>query len=281
MRSLKFDEFIAQSSSPARWDGVTKLPWGDPAFSERMLREHLSQSHDGASRRIATVERHVRWIHEQALRGATSRILDLGCGPGLYTQRLAALGHACVGMDIAPAAIEYARAQSAHLTQPPRYVLGDMASVQINERFDMVMIIHGELKVFAPHDAEAILRNARSMLDAGGRILLEVHPAGAVEAIGRRPRTWSAAANGLFGDRPYVRMDESRWDETTMRATNLHWIIDAGTGDVRRFGTVTQAYRDAAYDDLLARAGFREVTRAPSLAGDDADPSYIVRLASA
>ena len=45
-------------------------------------------------------------------RGA--RVLDLGCGPGLYTTRLAKLGHTCVGIDFSPASIAYAKAEAEH-----------------------------------------------------------------------------------------------------------------------------------------------------------------------
>lgn len=41
---------------------MVNLPWGDPAFRERMLREHLSQDHELASRRLETVERQVERI---------------------------------------------------------------------------------------------------------------------------------------------------------------------------------------------------------------------------
>ena len=36
-----------------------RLPWDDPEFSERMLREHLSQDHDMASRRQNLIDLHV------------------------------------------------------------------------------------------------------------------------------------------------------------------------------------------------------------------------------
>jgi 2-polyprenyl-3-methyl-5-hydroxy-6-metoxy-1,4-benzoquinol methylase len=97
---MNVDEFLALATSDDRWRDVTRLPWHDEAFSRRMLREHLSQAHDGASRRFATIDRQVAWIHDQVLRRRPSRVLDLECGPGLYTERLAALGHACTGIDI-------------------------------------------------------------------------------------------------------------------------------------------------------------------------------------
>ena len=106
---MNLAEFAALVSADERWHGVTRLPWGEAAFSRRMLREHLSQAHDGASRRSETIERQTRWIHEHVLDGAPRRVLDLGCGPGLYTRLLAALGHTCTGIDIGPASIDYAR----------------------------------------------------------------------------------------------------------------------------------------------------------------------------
>ncbi len=55
-------------SSPTPWDRGENLPWQDPRFSERMLREHLSQRHDGASRRFEIIDRQVQWIDHALLR---------------------------------------------------------------------------------------------------------------------------------------------------------------------------------------------------------------------
>ena len=68
---------------------------------------------DAASRRFGKIDKHVRWIHAVLLAGRRTRVLDLACGPGLYTSRLARLGHECSGIDFAPAAIAHARAGSA------------------------------------------------------------------------------------------------------------------------------------------------------------------------
>ena len=42
--------------------GLEDLPWGDPAFSERMLSEHLTQDHELASRRLDTIDRQVELL---------------------------------------------------------------------------------------------------------------------------------------------------------------------------------------------------------------------------
>ena len=82
-------DVINRTDIPAPWSEGEKIPWDDPAFSERMLREHLSQEHDAASRRFEKIDAHVDWIHHELLSGRATRILDLGCGPGLYASRLA------------------------------------------------------------------------------------------------------------------------------------------------------------------------------------------------
>ena len=60
-----------------------KIPWDEPDFSRRMFEQHLNQEHDWASRRSPIIAAHAAWIAEQL--SVPSRILDMGCGPGLYT----------------------------------------------------------------------------------------------------------------------------------------------------------------------------------------------------
>ena len=102
---MKLMDIVRRQRVPKPWSEGEKIPWNDPEFSRRMLDEHLSQAHDAASRRFEIIDKHVDWIHTHVLKGNPTRILDLGCGPGLYTNRLARLGHHCVGIDFSPASI--------------------------------------------------------------------------------------------------------------------------------------------------------------------------------
>jgi hypothetical protein len=60
-------DIVARSAHPAPWREGDNIPWHDPGFSARMLREHLTQEHDAASRRMEKIDRHVAWIHEAIL----------------------------------------------------------------------------------------------------------------------------------------------------------------------------------------------------------------------
>jgi 2-polyprenyl-3-methyl-5-hydroxy-6-metoxy-1,4-benzoquinol methylase len=115
-----------------------------------MLREHLSQAHDAASRRTIIIEDHVEWIQRVVLHDRSSRVLDLGCGPGLYSSRFAQRGHTCVGIDFSPASIEYAREVARSQQLACEYRLDDVRHAEFGTGYDLALFIFGELNPFRP-----------------------------------------------------------------------------------------------------------------------------------
>ncbi len=258
-------DVVRRSQSPQPWSEGEKIPWHERAFSERMLAEHLSQAHDAASRRAATIERHVHWIHRSVLGERATRILDLGCGPGLYTQRLARLGHRCTGIDFAPAALDHARREAARDGLDCDYRLEDLRVADLGAGFGLVMLIHGELNTFRRIETASIAARARAALERGGVLLLEVYPYNAVESRGRRGPTWYAAERGLFGAEPHLCLSESFWNAERSAATERWFVIDAATGTVTRQAASMQAYTDDELDSLLLGAGFKDLEQRDSL----------------
>ena len=199
---IDFEELISRKVPPVPWEEGEKIPWNEPAFSARMLHEHLSQGHNAASRKSPIIAGHIEWIHKSLLESRGARILDLCCGPGLYTNALAALGHQCVGIDYSPASIEYARMTAGPDHLAVEYIEGDIRSAPFGSRFGLVMLIHGESNVFHPRDLDRILKKARSALSPGGFLLLEVHTFEAVQEIGQSPARWGAFRVGLWAAEP-------------------------------------------------------------------------------
>ena len=158
---MKLIDVVRRQAIPEPWAEGEKIPWNDPDFSRRMLQEHLSQDHDHASRRFAIIDKHVGWIHSLLL-GRPARILDLGCGPGLYASRLARLGHECVGIDFSPASIAYAREQAQAENLRCTYLQQDIRVADYGAGYGLVLLIFGEFNVFSPIDARAILRKAHA-----------------------------------------------------------------------------------------------------------------------
>jgi SAM-dependent methyltransferase len=261
-------DLVHRQPVPEPWAEGEKIPWHDPQFSRRMLKEHLSQEHDAASRRFEKVERHVDWIHRHVLSGSPTRILDLGCGPGFYSSRLARRGHECVGIDFSPASISHARIEALGAGLRCTYLHEDIRVAEYGAGSGLVMLIFGEFNVFSPADAREILNKARHALEDGGLLLLEPHTHAAVREIGHQPPSWYSTESGLFSDRPHLYLQESFWDVESETATTRYLIVDASTGNVTRHADTMQAYSDKGYRSLLAECGFIEPEIFPSLTGE-------------
>jgi len=260
---------INRTKVPDPWSEGEKIPWDEPRFSERMLKEHLSQEHDAASRRFERIDAHVGWIHHELLSGRPARILDLGCGPGLYASRLARLGHECVGIDFSPASIAYAVETAEREGLACTYVQEDIRTAIYGVGFELVMFIYGELNVFRPKDAEKILCKAFDALSSDGVLLLEVSTFESLERGGKSEPSWYSSPSGLFSDRPHLCLMENSWEASQCVATTRFYVVDAVTAEVTRHAISTQAYTDEQYRALLLRCGFRSVEFHASLVGGE------------
>jgi SAM-dependent methyltransferase len=264
---LDIHQIINRNMDPSPLVEHGKIPWDDPDFSRRMLREHLSQRYDAASRRTSLIKKHVEWIHHTVLAGKPSRILDLGCGPGLYTSRMAAFGHDCEGIDYSPASIEYARDKAVEKQLKCTYRLEDIRKADYGTGINLVMLVFSEFNTFDPDDSKLILEKAYRAIKDGGKILLEVPSFDAVEQIGNQPSVWYSETKGLFSDEPYLCLTESFWNDEFSMATERYYIIHESNGEVGFYINSTQAYEDSQFIDLLKSAGFRDIEFHPSLTG--------------
>ena len=264
---MHLSDLLARRMPPEPWAEGDNIPWHEPGFSERMLAEHLSQEHDAASRRAATIERQVAWIHGAVVHGRATRVLDLGCGPGLYTARLARLGHRCVGIDYSPASIAHARAQAATEGLACDYRQADIRDAAYGTGFGLALLIYGEFNVFPRDRAARIVAGASRALDAGGALVLEPHTGEAVRRLGERPATWRVAASGLFSATPHLVLREHFWEPAARVATIRYFVIDLAGGPVTRHAQSIQAYTADEYRDLLHAHGFADVRFHPSLSG--------------
>jgi len=106
---------------------------------------------------------------------AGERILDLGCGTGHLTAKIAESGATVVGLDSSTSMIAQARQNFPAL----KFVLSDARSFRFDDPFDAVF---SNSALHWIHDAEAVLRSVSATLRSGGRFVLEM---GAKGNIGR------------------------------------------------------------------------------------------------
>ena len=258
-----------------------KIPWNEPGFSRRMLAEHLSQEHDRASRRRDRIEAQVRALHEEVLGARPSHVLDLGCGPGLYTALLAERGHQCRGIDFSPASIAYAKEQAAARRLDCRYREADLLAGGFGEegeaRFDLVMLLFGELDTFRDHEARAILSAAREVLSPDGCFVAEVHSEDFVRAVGTKAPAFHAVASGLFSDDPYLCLTDAAWSEIDSAAVGRFTVLQDSAAEPAVYLSTLFKRSETDHARLFEEAGFEAPSRQTSFGqGVPPEPGLLV-----
>ena len=261
----------AQKLIPWAYGG--NLPWNEPEFSRRMLREHLDESHAAATR--TTPERHHQfpWLWAKLGLQPGHHLLDLTCGPGLYAVELAKRGCQITGVDFSPAAIQYARdlAQQAEVAPQCTFVEQDIrtwlaeAVTTQREKYDAAAILYGQLAVFPRSEAETILRQVAQLLKPGAKLCLELLHA---ERVDKKNSTWwFTDETGLWGESPFLHLGERFWDEETRTSIERFHTLHLDNGQMDEVILCDTTYTTGEMTELLQQAGFSGVDIYPAWDG--------------
>ncbi|WP_179298305.1 class I SAM-dependent methyltransferase [Mesorhizobium carmichaelinearum] len=100
-------------------------------------------------------------------------VLDLGCGYGRISNRLAEKGAQVTGLDISPILLKKAEADAAERGVNVKYALGDMRSLPWRDEFEAAFLWYTTFGYFDDADNERVLCEAASSLRKGGRLLID------------------------------------------------------------------------------------------------------------
>lgn len=250
---------------PAAWTGGGNLPWNEPEFAERMLREHLDDSHGAASRRTAEREAQLQWLWTKLALAPGKRVYDVTCGPGLYATELARRGCDVVGVDFSPASIRHARELAARLgvNEHCHFIEADIRSVDSGTSdFDAALFLYGQLAVFPREEAARLVREIGTRLTPGGRLVVELLDVEHVDK--KRGSWWYTDHTGLWGDAPFLHLGERFWDAETGVSTERFHVVHLDTGETDEIILCDQTYSEDAARSLLLDAGFQTVDAYPA-----------------
>lgn len=177
------------------------------------------------------------------------RVLDLACGHGRLSNRLAARGASVVGLDLTPLFLERARQEAQALHLEVEYVQGDMRDLRWSGEFDVVVNWFTAFGYFDDDTDRAILQAIHDALRPRGRLLLELlHGPGLM-------RGFLPSVVRRRGDDAVI--DEHRYDALTGRTHVDRTVIRAGA--VRTFHYSTRLFAFPELRDWLRGAGFATV----------------------
>ena len=177
--------------------------WTDPHIARQMLAGHLDPETDAASRRPETIQRAVEWMVKTLQLEPGNRVLDLGCGPGLYASRLADAGLQVIGVDFSQNSIEYARQQRPEI----EYLCQNYLDLLVEGKFDLVLLIFGDFCVLSPEQRARLLANVKGLLKPGGSFVLDVTTPALHQRNGLK-NGWYAAPGGFWKLGPHLVLEQ-------------------------------------------------------------------------
>ena len=266
---MNMDQLISQliqlQQKPAPFTPGETLFWDDPHISAQMLEAHLNPEVDAASRRPATIDRSVKWLIEVLSLQPGDPILDLGCGPGLYTSRFARLGLQVTGVDYSRRSIEYATNHARENRLDIRYRYQNYLELDDENQYRAAFLIYGDFCPLSPGQRSTLLRNVHRALQPGGKFVLDVSTRTHRKRFGNKNH-WYATERGFWKPAPHLVL-EAGFDYPEQSIWLDQYTAIEPSGKVSVYRNWFQDYTSQTITEELSLGGFNVETLWGDLTG--------------
>jgi len=262
-QSIDMTELARLTARPALWQPGEPLFWNDPHISQQMLAAHLNPEWDAASRRPETIQQSVNWLHAHLPIPASAQVIDLGCGPGLYTSRMREKGWTVTGMDYSQRSLEYARQAAESSGQNIEYIYQDYLTLDHQERHDAAFLIYYDIGVFGDEKRDLLLGNVRRALKPGGYFVFDVMTEKYPKDLGRE---WAVKQSGFWRPDPHLVLSET-FDFPEASSWVRQYVVVEQSGAATVYRTWDRGYNPDTLRPVLERAGFQLIDCYQDLTG--------------
>ena len=216
---------INSRPSPFQFYTADEL-WTSEHTAKQMLEYHLNESIDLSSRNKEFIDRSVAWISSHLEVDKNSEIADFGCGPGLYTIRLAERGAIVTGIDFSENSLAYARQVAAEKGLTVNYVLKNYLDFETANRFDLITMIFCDFCALSPAQRKTMLSKFNALLKPGGSVLLDVYSLNAFDQREEAATYELNQLNGFWSPEDYYCFVNTFKYEKEKVVLNKHTIIE-------------------------------------------------------
>ncbi len=265
-KQLAIPVALRDAANPQPYDKGTAQMWTDGYISHQLLAMHLDPYTELASRKTADIDTAVAWML-QRLDKPSADILDLGCGPGLYTERFAQAGHRVTGVDFSRAAIEYASASAMRQALRIEYIHADYLQRTFAGQFDLAVMIYCDFGVLSLAERSILMHNVYKALKPGGLFVFDAYNDTHLSRV-RFGQRWEIAEKGFWQPTPYVCLSETQHFPEHRALLDQHTVIGSDGGH-RLFRFWNHYFRDDELSAAFRLAGFSGITAHRGIAGGE------------
>ena len=262
-----FEKLMALMNKPELYAHSPQQLWDDEHISKGMLESHLNPDEEGATNKHGFVAKSARWIAEIAPPPRYARLLDLGCGPGIYAERFAKEGYSVVGLDFSKRSIGYAKEQTEINGSGIEYRYQNYLTIDFTESFDVITLINCDYAALSAGDRITLLKKVYRALRPGGKFIFDVF---SPKTRHIESRAWQfRGEGGFFSEKPHLLLEAVyQYDDADKTELRRHIVI---TGeDVKSFDVFDHFFTKETLSTEIKPIGFKT----PEFFGDAAGKEY-------
>lgn len=187
--------------------------------------------------------------------GPGASLLDMACGTGSLTLRLAGKGYRAAGMDLSLEMLDAARKKAAEQKLVMEFAQGDLRALKTEHNYNVITCCFDSINyLLTPEDLSACFGSVHGALGPGGAFIFDVNTIHALE------RFW--------GDNTEMREDRgviSVWSNRylpALQTSELELTVFVPRGEL--YQKITERHTERAYplkhiEEKLISAGFSKV----------------------
>ena len=252
---MQIADIIIKSEKPTIYEKGNSFMWTNKHISKQLLDIHLNPDIDLGSRKMTAIQKTANWILSTQKEKSKLKILDLGCGPGLYSEIFAKKGHSVTGVDISKNSIDYAQKSARTKGLDIEYIHASYLDLELEkDNYDLVLLVYTDLGVLSPHDRDVLLKRIYSTLKRGGIFIFDVLKDNSLEQK-IMPKSWEAVNTGFWKNSPYMALSESFLYKEQNVILYQHLIIDS-EDNIETYRFWTHFFNQETLKLMLEKHGF-------------------------
>ncbi|GIO25320.1 class I SAM-dependent methyltransferase [Oceanobacillus sp. J11TS1] len=203
---ITIEKILEIAKNPEPFEEGTQEIWLDPDRADLVLKSHFDENIPGGSKEREFIDQTVDFINKIAPVEKFKKVIDLGCGPGLYSQNLSIKGYDVVGIDFNENSIEYAINEARKKGLSIDYRNEDITNAEIENEFDLALLIYQVYGIFSPENRKKILSNVHRGLKPGGLVLLDVLSDTGYEKFEQNQMWWLSSKDNPISDKKHLTL---------------------------------------------------------------------------
>lgn len=156
------------------------------------------------------------------------------------------------GVDLSATSLRYAEmiAQSSGLKI--EYLEGDYLQMQIDEKFDLIIMVYGDLCTLVPDDRDLLLRKVHSWLKPEGFFIFDVVTRRRLQHLEQANR-WYASQDSFWRPGPYLLLEHS-FDYLEEGVRLDQYVVIEDNGKITAYRFWYKHYSEMELEEVLRKA---------------------------